>query len=165
MQETLEMWVWSLGWENHLEEEMATHYSDLVWKILWTEEPGGLQSVGKQRIGYNWAHTLAAKIDNPVFASQMLKRQLFDWLITHHWCVWSPVSIRLQNHSYAIIKVILTREYGRGSVRHRAAGSRGLQSMALPEAAEPGKTGTDREEDIWTTKKCSLLHTTKFIWK
>ena len=40
------MWVQSLGWEDLLEEEMATHSSILAWKIPWTEEPGGLQSLG-----------------------------------------------------------------------------------------------------------------------
>ena len=47
MQETQETWVQSLGWEDPLEEEMATHASILAWKIPWTEEPGGLQSVGR----------------------------------------------------------------------------------------------------------------------
>ena len=46
MPETQKMKVWSLGWEDPLEEEMATHSSILAWKIPWTEEPGGLQSVG-----------------------------------------------------------------------------------------------------------------------
>ena len=41
-----EMWVRSLVWEDPLEEEMATHSSILAWRILWTEEPGGLQSMG-----------------------------------------------------------------------------------------------------------------------
>ena len=41
-------WVQSLGWEDPLEEEMATHSSILVWIIPWTEEPGGLQSMGSQ---------------------------------------------------------------------------------------------------------------------
>ena len=45
MQET---WVRSLGWENPLEKEMATHSSILAWEILWTEEPGGLQCMGLQ---------------------------------------------------------------------------------------------------------------------
>ena len=40
------MWVQFLGWEDPLEEEMATHSSILVWEIPWTEEPGGLQSMG-----------------------------------------------------------------------------------------------------------------------
>ena len=48
MQETL---VRSLGWEDPLEKEMATHSSILAWRIPWTEEPGGLQSMGLQRVG------------------------------------------------------------------------------------------------------------------
>ena len=47
MQETQ---VRSLGWEDPLEKEMATHSSILAWRILWTEEPGGLQSIGLQRV-------------------------------------------------------------------------------------------------------------------
>ena len=48
MQET---WVESLGWEDPLVKEMATHSSILAWRIPWTEEPGGLQSTGLQRVG------------------------------------------------------------------------------------------------------------------
>jgi len=48
----LETRVQSLGWEDLLEKEMATHSSILAWKILWTEEPGRLQSMGLQRVGY-----------------------------------------------------------------------------------------------------------------
>ena len=48
MQET---WVQSLGREDPLEKEMATHSSTLAWKIPWAEEPGGLQSMGSQRVG------------------------------------------------------------------------------------------------------------------
>ena len=43
-----EMWVQSLGWEDFLKKEMATHSSILAWEIPWTEEPGGLQSMGLQ---------------------------------------------------------------------------------------------------------------------
>ena len=46
MQETQEMLVWSLGREEPLEKEMATHLSILAWESLWTEEPGGLQPRG-----------------------------------------------------------------------------------------------------------------------
>ena len=49
----LETRVQSLGGEDLLEEEMATHSSVLAWKILWTEEPGGLQSMGSQRVRHN----------------------------------------------------------------------------------------------------------------
>ena len=45
-----ETWVLSLGWENPLEEGMATHSSILAWRIPWTEEPGGLQTMESQRV-------------------------------------------------------------------------------------------------------------------
>ena len=50
MQET---WVQSLGLEDPLEKEMATHSSTLAWKIPWTEAPGKLQSMGSQRVRHN----------------------------------------------------------------------------------------------------------------
>ena len=46
-----ETWVQSLGQEDPLEKEITTHSSTLVWKIPWMEEPGGLQSMGSQRVG------------------------------------------------------------------------------------------------------------------
>ena len=48
-----QMWVQSLCWEDPLQEEMATHSSILAWEIPWTEDPGGLQSVGSQRVGHD----------------------------------------------------------------------------------------------------------------
>ena len=48
-----ENWVRSLGQEDRLEKEMATHSSILAWRIPWTEEPGGLQSMGLQRVGHD----------------------------------------------------------------------------------------------------------------
>ena len=56
------MWetrVWSLGREDPLEKEMATHSSTLAWKIPWTEEPGMLQSMGSQRVGHEWTTSLS----------------------------------------------------------------------------------------------------------
>ena len=50
MQET---WVGSLGTEDSLEEKMATYSSILAWEVPWTEEPGGLQSMGLQRVGHD----------------------------------------------------------------------------------------------------------------
>ena len=50
-----ETWVQSLGWKDPLEKGKATHSSILVWRIPWTEEPGGLQSMGSQRLGHGWA--------------------------------------------------------------------------------------------------------------
>ena len=49
------MWVQSLGQEDPLEEKMATHSSIFAWEITWTEEPGGLQPTGSQRVGHNLA--------------------------------------------------------------------------------------------------------------
>ena len=57
MQETQETWVQSQGQEDPLEEVMAAPTSILAWEIPWTEEPGGLQSMGSQR----FRHDLAAK--------------------------------------------------------------------------------------------------------
>ena len=50
MQET---WVPSADWEDPLKEGMATHSDILAWRIPWTEEPGGLQSMGSQRVGHD----------------------------------------------------------------------------------------------------------------
>ena len=56
MQETQ---VQSLGREDPLEKEMATHSSTLGWKTPWTEEPGSLPSMGSQRVGHDWATSLS----------------------------------------------------------------------------------------------------------
>ena len=70
--ELQEMWVQSLGREDPLEWEMATHSSILAWKILWSELSGGLQSMESQRVRHDWAHT--HKWNPKVFA--------FLWLIS-----------------------------------------------------------------------------------
>ena len=53
MQEMQRKWVQSLGQEDPLEKEMATHSSIFAWRIPWTEEPGGLQSMGSQRVRHD----------------------------------------------------------------------------------------------------------------
>ena len=55
MQETQETGVWFLGWEDSLEEGMATHSNILAWRIPWTEEPGQLQSIIVTRVGRDWS--------------------------------------------------------------------------------------------------------------
>ena len=55
MQEIQETCVQSLDWEDPLQEEVATHSSVLAWKIPWTKGPGGLQSIGLQRMGHDQA--------------------------------------------------------------------------------------------------------------
>ena len=55
-QETQETWFPSLGWEDPLEEGIATHSRILAWRISWTEEPGGLPSIGSQRVRHKWSN-------------------------------------------------------------------------------------------------------------
>ena len=54
------MWVWSLGWEDSVEKGSATHSSISTWRSPWTEEPGGLPSIGSQRVRHHWSD-LASK--------------------------------------------------------------------------------------------------------
>ena len=56
----MQTWVRSLGREDPLEKEMATHSSTLAWKIPWMEEPTRLQFMGSQRVGHDWAISLSA---------------------------------------------------------------------------------------------------------
>ena len=64
-----ETWVQSLGQENPMEKEMATLCSPLAWKILWTEEPGRLQSIGSQRVGHDWATSHSPPNSPPIQAA------------------------------------------------------------------------------------------------
>ena len=84
MQET---WVRSLGQEDPLEKEMATHSSTLAWKIPWTEEPGRLQSMGSQRVRLE----LSCFFDDPVDVGNLIsgssvfsKSSLNIWKSTVH---------------------------------------------------------------------------------
>ena len=92
MQETQEMWVWSLGWEDALEEEIATHPSILAWKISWTEEPRGLQSTGLQGFRHDWA-------SQQVTLPHCVGRFNF-YLLTKHFVVenWTPDKAFQQTH-------------------------------------------------------------------
>ena len=75
VQEMQETQVQSLHWEDPLKESMATHFRILAWRIPWTEEPGGLQSQGSQRVRHDWsnlAHTHAFKINTEFTVFHML---------------------------------------------------------------------------------------------
>ena len=56
MQETKETWVWSLGQEDSLDQEMASHSSILAWKVPWTEKPGRLHPMGSQGVDHIIEH-------------------------------------------------------------------------------------------------------------
>ena len=83
MQETLETWVWSLGREDLLEKETATHSDILAWRTAWTEEPGGLQSVGSQRVGHDWALTYAHRSEDVQYATREEQRAITNSLIDY----------------------------------------------------------------------------------
>ena len=81
--------AWSLGQKDPLEKRMSTHSSILAWRIPWTEELGGLQSMGLQRVIHNWAthtHTLS-KVCGVMF-----------WLTCN--MAWSPQSIISYRHTH-----------------------------------------------------------------
>ena len=90
MQETQGTWVQSLGQEDPLEER-TTHSSTLAWRIPWTEEPGGVQSMGSQRLRHNWVtkHTRGFDRGGPL-------RNLFDVIWLEVWTlavIFRPLSM------------------------------------------------------------------------
>ena len=103
---TQETWVWSLGWKDPLEKEMAIHSSTIAWKIPWTEEPGRLQSMGSQRVGHDWATSLSFH-----FQCHLVSLLLSASLMGHLWeynchrlfqkCLWA-FTIFLTNHSFTM---------------------------------------------------------------
>ena len=80
MQETR---VQSLGREDPLEKEMATHSSILAWRIPWTEEPGWLQSMGLKRVGHNWVTNTFSKVLGAVIDAEgtVLRLKRIQFLI------------------------------------------------------------------------------------
>ena len=68
-----ETWVPSLGWEDPLEEGMATHSSILAWRIPWTEEPGRLQFMGWQRVGHDYEVNEGQHWDLTSFSGKLFK--------------------------------------------------------------------------------------------
>ena len=96
MQEMQEMQVRSLGSEDPLEEEMATHSSILAWRIPWTEETGGLWSIGLQRVGHNWSDLVSMHIrvggvgrvwlGSPISSSQELSLKKLSDVVKNSTC-------------------------------------------------------------------------------
>ena len=68
-----ETWIQSLGQEDPLEEDMATHSSILAWRIPWTEKPGGLQSIGSHTVGHDWRNL--AQEHGP----ERILHKIFSW--------------------------------------------------------------------------------------
>ena len=91
MQETR---VWYLGWEDPLEKGIAAHSSILAWRIPWTEEPSGLQSMGSQRVGHDWVTNIKAwyfsHIVHMIMAILSLK---LDSNLVHSIAAWNDLSL------------------------------------------------------------------------
>ena len=104
MQETQ---VQCLGREDLLEKEMATHSSILAWKIPWTEEPGGLQSMGSQRAGHNCmtnTHTQTSQmvlwVKNPPAVQELQELRFDPWVRKISWRrAWQPTPVFLPGES------------------------------------------------------------------
>ena len=110
MQQTQEMWVWSLGREDPLDGDMATHSSILAFKVRWTEKPGRLQFVGLQRVGHNWVTKHTPRVRASLVAQQWkidlsYRRCGFDpwvrkipwrrnWHPTQYSCLGNPMDRR-----------------------------------------------------------------------
>ena len=90
--------VWSLGWEDPLEKEMTTHSSTLAWKILWTEEPGRLQSMRLQRVRHDWAANFSSLRCYYYYPSKAILRLTRGSLWIYRWL--SHVS----NHSLYVLE-------------------------------------------------------------
>ena len=89
MKETQETWVWSLGQEDPLEEEMETHSSILVWRIPWSEEPGGLLFIGLQKSDmteatythtciHNYNHTVSKNYQFLIYCILIINENAFE---------------------------------------------------------------------------------------
>ena len=110
-----ETWVWSLGWEDPLEEGMSTHSSMLAWRILWKEEPGGLQSVGSQRVSHDWVTNTTT--GGSVVKSLPAKQESWVWSLG-----WEdPLEKEMVTHSSILAwRIPWTEKPGR---LHRSTGS------------------------------------------
>ena len=94
------MRVQTLGQEDHLEEEMATHSSILAWKIPWPEKPGGLEFIRSQRIRHDWACTFPSLIPETLnfLPMQGCMYVLFPWIwVTVYLPLWFS-SVQLLSH-------------------------------------------------------------------
>ena len=101
MQETQ---VWSLGWDDLLEKEMATHSSTLAWKIPLMEEPGGLQFVGSQKVGHDQVTSL--------FFSLVQVFVVYGLLPTRLLCLWNFQGKNTRMRCHFLLGIFLTQAPG-----------------------------------------------------
>ena len=116
--------VQSLGWEDPLEEGMATHSSILAWRIPWTEKPGELQSMRLQRVGHDWAILTgfpgSSVVKNPPC---QCRRHGFDaWVDKIPWRKkWQPTHVFLAGKSHGQRSLGELQFMGSQRVRHNLA--------------------------------------------
>ena len=99
--------VQSLGWEDTLEKEMATHSSTPAWKIPWMEEASSLQSMGLQRVGHDWATSLH-------FTSYTYLRTRYSQRIKGYrktLPVWNPEVLREDRHIHRVYAYYIVVSY------------------------------------------------------
>ena len=116
-----ETWVWSLGWEDPLEMGMATHSNILVWRILWIEEPGGLQSMGSQRVRQDWATTTVSKMLLHTTEKSFMKGRV-NWRRKFHCCL-----ISRNYHSNAKLHCHHPDQPAASNIKARLSTSKGLR--------------------------------------
>ena len=90
-----ETWVWSLGQEDLLEKEMATHSSILACRIPWTEEPGELPSTGSQRVGHDWATSLSLSLTFTLKSFSCSFSKSYNCLLSTTFIIHAPTLIML----------------------------------------------------------------------
>ena len=100
-----EMRVWSVCWQDPLEEGMGTHSSILAWRVPWTEEPGRLQSMGSQRARHEWSNSARTH------ARAALEHKAKPAIYTLHYNIYCPVEFDWKNivssHPRGPFKIIL----------------------------------------------------------
>ena len=113
-----ETWVQSLGQEDALEKEMATHSSILAWRIPWMEELGGLQSTGSQRVRHDWATSLSLSKPMTVWiinCGKLLERWEYQTSLPVFWETWMQVEKQqLEPWMEQPIGSRLRKEYNKG---------------------------------------------------
>ena len=100
------MWVQSLGWEDPLEKEMTTQPNILAWEILWTEEPGGLQSMGLQK-SWAWLSNYTATTMLSIFSRAYW---LFVYFLQRN--VYSSTLLILKIGCFVVVELYFFTHYG-----------------------------------------------------
>ena len=129
--------VQSLSWEDPLEKELATHSSILAWRIPWTEDPRGLESMGSQRFGHNWV-TGTHRYVIIVLWLLVLQEHHLAWLGTHKW----PVD----NLFWVLVEGDLCNQGETGK------GRSGSEKWEVPEGRSCSR-GPSRWVDLWIRGK------------